>query len=119
MTYLHRLSRWLQRWWQPLRALTSRPVTIRHEVVSSVFDVPAELRKRTAVLVAKGDVEQWLIFDCPCGAGHRVMLNVDPTSRPAWRIIDHKRLTLRPSVDEVTEHGRCHYFISKGKVTWV
>jgi hypothetical protein len=118
MTRPHRLSRWLQRWWQGLRALTSRPVTIRSGV-SSVFDVPAELRRRTAVLVAKGGVEQWLIFDCPCGAGHRVMLNVDPTSCPTWRIIDHERLTLRPSVDEVTEHGRCHYFISKGKVIWV
>lgn len=119
MTRPYRLSRWLRRWWQSLQALASRPVTLRSEVISSVFDVPAELRRRTAVLVAKGDVEQWLIFDCPCGARHRVMLNLDPTSRPAWRIIDRQRLTLRPSVDEVTEHGRCHYFINKGKVIWV
>lgn len=114
-----RLTRWLRRRWRSLQALASRPVTLRREVISSVFDVPAELRKRTAVLVAKGDVEQWLIFDCPCPAGHRVMLNLDPTSRPTWHIVDRRRLTLRPSVDELTEHGRCHYFINKGKVIWV
>ena len=86
MTRLQRLSRWLQRWWQSLQAWASRPVTLQSEVISSVVDMPAELRRRTAVLVAKGGVEQWLIFDCPCRAGHRVMLNLDPTSRPTWRL---------------------------------
>ncbi|WP_445168714.1 DUF6527 family protein [Mycolicibacterium sp. Dal123E01] len=119
MTRPRRLPRWLRRWRQLLKALASRPVTLQDEVISSVFDVPTEFIRRTAVLVAKGDVEQWLIFDCPCRAGHRVMLNLDPTSRPAWRIIDRQRLTLRPSVDEITESGRCHYFINKGKVIWV
>jgi hypothetical protein len=119
MSLLHRLSHWLRRRRQFPQTLASRPITLRCEVMSSVFDVPAELGKRTAVLVAKGDVERWLIFDCPCPARHRVMLNLDPASRPTWRIVDRQRLTLRPSVDEVTEHGRCHYFINKGKVIWV
>jgi len=119
MSRPHRLFLWLRRWWQPLQALVSRPVTLRREVISSVLDVPAELRRRTAFIVAKGDIEQWLIFDCPCAAGHRVMLNLDLTSRPNWHVVDRQRLTLRPSVDEVTEHGRCHYVINKGKVIWV
>lgn len=119
MTRRRWLSRWLRRWWQSLRAFTLRPVTLQSEEFASVFEIPAELRRRTAVLVAKGEVEQWLIFDCPCKAGHRVMLNLDPASRPTWRVIDRRRLTLRPSIDESTEHGRCHYFINKGKVIWV
>jgi hypothetical protein len=119
MPYLTRYRRWLRQNSNKLRALISRPVKLQSQPVTSVFDVPAELPRRTAIRVAKGIGDQWLIFDCPCKAGHRVMLNINPDSRPAWRIINNKPLTLRPSVDEVTEHGRCHYLITKGKVTWV
>ncbi len=89
------------------------------ESLLSVFDVPDVLPRRTAFLVAKNQCNQWLVFDCPCPARHRVMLNLDFQTKPVWRLIEERPLTLYPSVDERTKHGRCHYLINKGKVVWV
>lgn len=87
--------------------------------VDSAIDIPDRLARKTAVIVRKGDADVWLAFDCPCRAGHRVMLNLDRRAWPAWTINEPAPLTLVPSVDERTGYGRCHYIIKKGKIRWV
>lgn len=62
---------------------------------------------------------KWLVFDCPCGRGHRVMLNLDDGRYPHWSYSARMPLTLVPSVDEKSEFGRCHYIIRSGRVFWV
>ncbi|MFY2791273.1 DUF6527 family protein [Rhodococcus sp. 14-2470-1b] len=47
------------------------------------------------------------------------MLALDRRVRPHWTVSAAKPLTLRPSVDEVSKSGRCHYLIRRGKVIWV
>ncbi len=96
-----------------------RRVRIPGPPVNSVFDVPDHLPRNTGVVVRKGDADQWLAFDCPCRARHRVMLNLDQRAWPVWTVHESAPLTLVPSVDEKTEHGRCHYVIKKGKIRWV
>lgn len=89
------------------------------ETVSSGADIPETLGRRTAVLVAVADRPTWVAFDCPCSEHHRVMLNLDIGRRPHWRLLDGKRLTLAPSVDEIRGSKRCHYFVRRGKIEWV
>lgn len=47
------------------------------------------------------------------------MVPLDRRIRPHWRIIEGSRLSLWPSVDAVTERGRCHYVIRNGRTLWV
>ena len=64
---------------------------------------------------------KWLVFDCPCASGHRVLLNLDRSRRPFWTVRTAKRgaFTLRPSVDYRDPRRSCHYFVSDGRVEWV
>jgi len=89
-------------------------------IVTSADEVPAALPRNGAVLVFDAGLEKWVVFDCPCGRGHRIMLNTDRRRRPAWKVdlrsLD--RLTIAPSIDAHTNGRRCHYFVRRGRVIW-
>jgi Family of unknown function (DUF6527) len=87
--------------------------------VASVDDVPDRIPKRHAVLVGSSAFAKWLVFDCPCGRGHRVMLNLDTSHYPHWLISSKTPMTLVPSVDEVSKFGHCHYIVRDGRIRWV
>ena len=89
--------------------------------VSDIDEVPARIRARRAFLVANETRHKWLVFDCPCGAGHRILLNLDRSRRPFWTLLllESRRFTLRPSVAYRDGHRSCHYFLSKGRVDWL
>ena len=98
------------RYWRRLKAdLTA----------ASAADIPERLPTRHAVVVRTGSHTKWLIFDCPCRRGHRVMLNLDRDHRPRWQITSNYPLTLRPSVDEHSSVGHCHYVVREGRVHWI
>lgn len=85
----------------------------------SVTDVPNRLRHARAVLVGTPNLPKWLIFNCPCMSGHRVMVALDPQQRPHWTIQRRNPLAISPSVDEYHDGKRCHYLIRQGRVRWV
>lgn len=89
--------------------------------VSDIDDVPLHIPPRRAYLVATATHRKWLVFDCPCGNGHRIVLNLDGTRRPVWsvRLSTAKALTLHPSVDYRDDRRACHYVLSNGRVAWV
>lgn len=89
------------------------------DVVDAATDIPLTVQKYNGVLVGSTDHPKWIAFDCPCGRGHRIMLNLDPSRRPVWRMTSTNPLTLRPSVDSVENKRRCHFVISNGRVLWV
>jgi hypothetical protein len=103
-------------WWQWL------PLPWRkwHRVarVNAGDEVPDRLPRRGVVLVGPAEHPTWAAFDCPCGRGHRLMVNLDKTRIPAWRVESLSPLSLRPSIDDITPERRCHFFISNGKITW-
>ena len=88
--------------------------------VSEVDQVPRRIRARRAFLVAAEARRKWLVFDCPCGSGHRILLNLDRSRRPFWtlRVAKDRRFTLHPSVDYRDRRRLCHYFLRHGRVTW-
>lgn len=102
------------------RRLLPRPITCR-EAVESVLDVPGSLAG-TAVLVGpEGMPEQWLAFDCPCGQGHRLLMNLSTARSPRWRLALGRRgaVSLAPSVDSHSAVGRCHFWLRDGYPVWV
>jgi len=86
--------------------------------VEAADEIPIRLPVRGAALVSQGGRPTWLAFDCPCGMGHRIMLNLDRSRRPTWRLISQRPLTVSPSIDDEVRGRRCHFFLQKGRVFW-
>src|SRR5207249_3782675 len=78
------------RWWQWLPWLPWRLVA----VVEEADEVPNRMPRNGIVLVGSQRHPKWLAFDCPCRTGHRVMVNLDPTRSPRWRLSGEKALTI-------------------------
>lgn len=85
----------------------------------AVDEIPEWLPRKGAAIVESSAGPQWLAFDCPCTEAHRVVLNLNPRRRPAWRVDANNPLTLFPSVDQVRGAKVCHYIVRNGKVRWV
>lgn len=90
-------------------------------MAESADEIPVRLPRHGAALVGSPGRFKWVGFDCPCGSGHRVLLNADPGRQPAWQVIlsSRGRLSLIPSVDQRDGGRRCHYVVRNGKVIWV
>lgn len=86
--------------------------------VESADEMPDRLPRNGAMLVGSPDRIKWLVFDCPCGTGHRIMLNADAGRKPRWKLKNVKPLTISPSIDFRGRQRRCHYFIRNGRVVW-
>jgi Family of unknown function (DUF6527) len=87
--------------------------------VQAADQIPARIAALSAVMVGTPADPRWLAFDCPCGTGHQIMLNLDRRRRPYWTVTGIRRLTIRPSIDSCRPGRRCHYYIHEGRVTWV
>lgn len=87
------------------------------QVVADVDDIPNQLARREIILVATSQFTKWIVFDCPCGTGHRIMLNADSSREPTWELRRQDLAVLWPSVD-YRGHRRCHYVICNGRTLW-
>jgi hypothetical protein len=103
------------RFWQWLPVFRWRVVA----VVDSADEVPRKLPRNGAVLVGSHTRPKWIVFDCPCRSGHRIMLNTDRARSPHWSTTVQGRLTISPSVDFKESNRRCHYFVRNGRIRWV
>ena len=111
-------------WWKGVRTLfdglTFRPWRLE-AIVSDMDQVPPKVPPRRAYLVADSSRRKWLVFDCACGGGHRILLNLDDSRRPVWtlRLSRRDALTLHPSVNYHDDQRICHYVLSNGRIEWV
>ena len=81
-------------------------------------EVAEHLPYRRVVLVGAPEHPTWVVFDCPCRTGHRLMVNLDPARHPFWRIESPRPLSIYPSIDNLTLERRCHFIIRNGKLRW-
>lgn len=88
-------------------------------VIESADEIPEQLPFKGVVLVGSEKLSKWIVFDCPCKSGHRIMLNADKTRWPYWSITKQNSLTIYPSIDYKDSERRCHYFIQNGRIRWV
>ena len=103
------------RWWQWIPIFRWRVVA----TFASADDIPRRLPRNGAVIIGSSTQPKWVAFDCPCRAGHRILLNTDKVRRPYWSTTLWGRLTITPSVDYSDASKRCHYFVRDGRITWV
>lgn len=71
------------------------------------------------VLVARHGVHRWLVFNCPCGCGDQVPINLDRRTGPAWRAFHPgRRLTVYPSI---WRGSGCesHFIVRRGQILLV
>lgn len=101
-------------WWQYFTFWRWRVIG----TAESADEIPNRLPRNAATLVADRGRVKWIVFDCPCRAGHRIMLNADPDRRPRWVLHHPGPLTISPSIDSRVDGRRCHYFIRNGRVEW-
>lgn len=101
-------------WWQWLPIHSWRIVA----VVESADEIPQRLPRNGVVLVGTSTYPKWIVFDCPCRNGHRIMLNTDKARRPYWILKKQDNLTIHPSIDFQDTKRRCHFFIRNGRMTW-
>jgi len=104
----------------PWRAWLSRRRYFVAARVPAADDVPARLPRRAMVIAGPASAPTWIVFDCPCAERHRILLRLrSQPGRPAWHLASVGRPTLFPSVDAHTGERRCHFWIRKGRITWV
>ena len=117
---LRRLHTLITRSWRRVAERVFAPPWRVEATVSEMDEVPRRIRSRRAFLVATPTRRKWLVFDCPCGTGHRILLNLDRTRLPFWtlRLSANRQFTLHPSVDYQDDSRSCHYFLSRGRVEW-
>ena len=121
MTHLvGRFGDWLARVWRVATGLLVFRPWLLAGTVSEGDEVPGRIPIRRAFLVGVPSAWKWLVFDCPCRSGHRIMLNLDPGRRPNWtvRLTRKRRITVSPSIDYRGRDRSCHYFIRNGRVVW-
>ena len=104
-------------WWQGL------PIPWRAwRIVGRVEmgdEVPQRLPDKGVILVGRANHLSWAVFDCPCREGHRLMVNLDQSRYPFWRIQTYNPLSIHPSIDNVTSQRRCHFMLFGGRVLWI
>jgi hypothetical protein len=81
-------------------------------------EVPERLPRNGVALVGTPSRAKWIVFDCPCRTGHRIMLNADSGREPWWTLNQVKPLTISPSIDFQGSQRRCHYFVRSGQIVW-
>jgi len=86
--------------------------------VDAADEVPERLPRNGAVIVGSEALPKWLIFDCACRSGHRVMLNLDLNRNPRWHLVATKPLSVTPSIDYAGSQRRCHYYVRNGRTAW-
>ena len=82
--------------------------------VSSMTDVPSDLRKNIYIVEREG-TKKWAVMKCPCGKTTRVEVNLMKSKRPYWEIrVTEKGVSLHPSV-VVSGNCNCHFWLKDNK----
>lgn len=87
--------------------------------VSAADEVPDKLPPCSMVFVGTPELPKWLVFDCPCRRGHRIMVSLSKIGWPHWKVLQFNPATISPSIDYRGSDFRCHYFVRSGRVSWV
>lgn len=87
--------------------------------ITLIDESPDAVNQGTIYFVGSPNKQQYAIFNCPCGCGRNVELNLNPKSSPCWKVQWHLSgtISLSPSV---WRKGGCHshFFLKKNNIIW-
>lgn len=103
-------------WWR--RHHRGRPRIKRAVFYETRAELPKQIPQRELAIIGSYERPKWAIFECPCGRGHQLSVNLSPRQDPFWRLhLDKRGPSLWPSVDSFTPYG-CHFWLRRGRVSW-
>lgn len=110
------LSRALIDRWRRLRLSAPRIDQIAH--YPQVGDIPEDLDRHTLALAGPNEAPKWAALACPCGHAHRLVVSLQASHRPHWRLASGgDGPSLYPSIDSAAER-RCHFWLRDGRAHW-
>lgn len=87
--------------------------------VARAEDLPDICDSYVLYIVGEGGHDWYAAFTCPCGCQETIQLNLQPDSRPLWRLHLHWNgtVTVHPSINRI-RGCRSHFWVRKGRVQW-
>jgi len=103
---------WPFRYWRRTR------VKRRYKIIkflASLSDVPDQVGNDIYIVGTSG-TSKWVVFDCPCGEGHKLTVNLMKSSYPRWRMkMSRDGISLSPSI-VVTDHPcKSHFWLESNR----
>ncbi|WP_183980643.1 DUF6527 family protein [Runella defluvii] len=82
-------------------------------------DLPEKTQAHTFYIVGLKKFPWLLAFECPCGCGELIQLNLLRESRPQWsiKLNKSKSITVYPSVWRKVG-CKSHFWIQESKIKW-
>jgi hypothetical protein len=103
---------WIRHWRR-----RKRYKAIRH--VASMSTVPNATGDEIFI-VGTPFTLKWAVFDCPCGLGHKLTVNLMKSQWPRWKAaIEEGRLSLRPSLIVDDHPCESHFWLINNTVRWL
>jgi hypothetical protein len=103
-------------WWR--RRRWTKPRIKQVVVYPTRAEVPEQVRRQTLALVGSHEQPKWAVFECPCGRGHQLVVNLSPRMKPFWQLSrSDGGPTLSPSIDSFSPY-HCHFWLRRGRVSW-
>ena len=82
-------------------------------------DYPEEITGNTIYIIGAYRQPQYAVFQCPCGCGRIVELNLNKESSPSWALKWHVLGTISFSPSIWRKDGcRSHFFLKKSSIHW-
>lgn len=83
-------------------------------------DFPDKVKDKVIYIVGEGRFHWVLVFQCPCGCGHTIQLNLLNEADPCWtfQISKKHEISIWPSVWRTTG-CKSHFIVQNGKIEWV
>lgn len=111
----NRVRRWLRR----RKIYIGRIARVRY--FAERHDLPDVPRANELAVAGSKSFPKWVILDCPCGAGHTILLPLSRSIIPHWTLSTGASgaPSISPSVDRNRDRGvRCHFWLRDGEVHW-
>src|SRR5690349_20647485 len=113
-----KLLRAIGNWWKRAKPDRRYSHTVFLECRHEVPDSPP---RDTLYVVGAPEAAKWLLFDCPCGRGHRLDVNLMRERRPFWRLSVGRgdKLSVFPSLWVADDMCDSHFWLKDSCVYFV
>ena len=93
--------------------------TIEYYCFKKVDDIPQNIESKIVYIIGEKGFEWLAVFNCPCGCGDIIQLNLLKEATPSWRFMCHRngRISVSPSINRIV-NCQSHFNIVKGKIKW-
>ena len=99
--------------------LPSKKLYRKYYSLSSVEEIPEEVKENVLYHIGEGNFKWLLVFTCPCGCRELIQLNLLKEASPKWRVKFHDDgdISLYPSINRQV-NCKSHFNITRNSVRW-